>query len=63
MAIPRWALNEHGSPPGPPESPAPRDKKDEKDAVVAGIDWQDPAGKPCEDVRCPSRLVVLVLVH
>ena len=28
---PHWALNEHGSPPGPPESPAPRDKKKKRD--------------------------------
>ena len=28
---PHWALNEHGSPPGPPESPAPGDKKKKRD--------------------------------
>ena len=34
---PRWALNEHGSPPGPPESPAPReDKKKKRDEDSTG---------------------------
>ena len=34
---PHWALNEHGSPPGPPESPAPReDKKKKRDEDSTG---------------------------
>ena len=33
---PHWALNEHGSPPGPPESPAPGDKKKKRDDGSGG---------------------------